>query len=111
MSFLKKTVNKVMSVWKECADTPFIRKMQPGTLEWEKFTNYMVQDILYLKHYARVMGMAVYKAAALKEIQLYYEMLGFVGGQESAVLSRHETPVNHPLFLGKPANIMVIKIV
>ena len=44
-----------------------------------------IQDSIYLKHYARVYGKAIYHATALRDIQLYYSVLNFVTDTESAV--------------------------
>lgn len=85
MTFMEKVLKKNTPIWNECAATPFVRKLCSGTLPIEKFRLYMIQDSIYLKHYARVYGKAIYHAAALKDIQLYYTALGFVTDTESAV--------------------------
>lgn len=85
MSFMEETVNQSLSIWDSCADTPFIRELKQGTLPLEKFKQYMVQDSIYLKHYARVYGKAIYHSTTLKDIQLYYSILSFVTDDESAI--------------------------
>ncbi|MFR3251578.1 MAG: hypothetical protein ACLTQL_11180 [Eisenbergiella sp.] len=45
----------------------------------------MIQDSIYLKNYARIYGKAIFHAATLREIQLYYSMLNFVNDTESEV--------------------------
>jgi len=50
-----------------------------------KFKQYIIQDSIYLKHYARVYGKAIYHSTILKDIQLYYSILSFVTDSESAV--------------------------
>ncbi|HCC34517.1 MAG TPA: transcriptional regulator, partial [Ruminococcaceae bacterium] len=42
-------------------------------------------DSIYLKHYARIYGMAIYRSKTLKEIQMYYSALSFVTDTESVV--------------------------
>lgn len=85
MSFMKETLDRSLPVWNACADTPFIRELKKGTLPLEKFKRYMIQDSIYLKHYARVYGKAMYHSTSLKDIQLYYSVLRFVTDTESAV--------------------------
>ena len=85
MSFMKETITNVMEIWEQCERTPFICELKRGTLPMEKFRNYMIQDSIYLKNYARVCGKAIYHAVSLKEIQIYYSMLSFVNDTESAV--------------------------
>ena len=45
----------------------------------------MIQDSIYLKNYARIYGKAIYHAATLKDIQIYYFMLDFITDKESLV--------------------------
>ena len=45
----------------------------------------MIQDSIYLKHYARIFGKAIYCATTLKDIQFFYSVLSFVNDAESAV--------------------------
>lgn len=55
------------------------------TLFLDKALEYMIQDSIYLKNYARIYGKAIFHAATLREIQLYYSMLNFVNDTESEV--------------------------
>lgn len=85
MSFMKETLNQSVPIWDACVNTPFIQELKQGTLPLEKFKQYMVQDSIYLKHYARVYGKAIYHSTTLKDIQLYYSILCFVTDDESAI--------------------------
>jgi thiaminase/transcriptional activator TenA len=72
-------------IWDRCAETPFVRELQSGKLPLEKFKQYMIQDSIYLKHYARIYGKAIYHSTTLRDIQMFYSVLGFVTDTESAV--------------------------
>lgn len=85
MSFMQELLRKNIPIWDKCAATPFVRELQKGTLPLEKFKGYMIQDSIYLKHYARVYGKAIYHSTLLKDIQIYYSILSFVTDAESAV--------------------------
>ena len=85
MSLMENILNLNTPIWDECADTPFVREIQDGTLPLECFKEYMVQDSIYLKNYARICGKAIYHAATLKDIQIYYAMMNFVTDRESLV--------------------------
>lgn len=85
MTFMKEVLNQNIPIWNECANTPFIRELQSGTLSFEKFKCYMIQDSIYLKHYARIYGKAMYHSTTLKDIQLYYSILSFLTEEESSV--------------------------
>ncbi len=85
MSFMKEVHKSSKGIWDDCMATPFVQEIKNGTLPMEKFKEYMIQDSIYLKHYARIFGKAIYCAATLKEIQLYYSALAFVTDTEAAV--------------------------
>ncbi len=85
MSFIKDVLEKNIPIWDKCIATPFVQGMKEGTLPFECFKEYMIQDSIYLKHYARVYGKEIYHAKTLREIQLYYSVLSFVTDTESAV--------------------------
>lgn len=85
MAFMKDILTHNIPIWEECAATPFVQEVQTGKLPLEKFKRYMIQDSIYLKNYARIYGKAIFHAATLREIQLYYSMLNFVNDTESEV--------------------------
>lgn len=89
MSFMKETVAQSLPIWDACLNSPFIRELKEGTLPPDKFHLYMIQDSIYLKHYARVYGKAIYHAASLRDIQVFYSMLSFLTESESAVRLRY----------------------
>ncbi len=89
MSIMRTALARGTPIWDACAATPFLREMQRGTLSPDRFRVYMIQDSIYLKHYARVYGKAIFCAAAWRDIQTYYEALHFVTDTESAVRRRY----------------------
>ena len=54
MAFMQKLLAQNIPIWDDCAETPFLRELQQGTLPLEKFRTYIVQDSIYLKNYARL---------------------------------------------------------
>ncbi|SCG83030.1 transcriptional activator TenA [Proteiniborus sp. DW1] len=85
MSFMEETLKSVLPIWDSCIETPFVQEVKNGILPMEKFKNYMIQDSIYLKHYARIYGKAMYHSTTLKDIQLFYSALCFVTDTESAI--------------------------
>lgn len=85
MQFLKKTINDSVPIWNECINTPFVQELKSGTLPFEKFKLYMIQDSIYLRNYARVYGKAMYHSTTLRDIQFFYSALSFITDKESAV--------------------------
>lgn len=85
MPFMEGILRQNMPVWDKCTAALFVQDMKDGKLSVENFKEYMIQDSIYLKNYARVYGKAIYHAETLKEIQLYYSILNFVTDAESVV--------------------------
>lgn len=85
MTFMDKTVKENIPIWDKCAETPFVRELREGILPAEKFRRYMIQDSIYLKHYARVCGMAVCLSTDPGDIQIWHSLLRQVTEEESLV--------------------------
>ncbi|KAL2123833.1 hypothetical protein VTJ04DRAFT_198 [Mycothermus thermophilus] len=58
----------VAPVWDRFINHPFVLAMGDGTLPLESFKGYLIQDYLYLIHFARANALASYKAASMKDI-------------------------------------------
>ncbi|GKT95860.1 hypothetical protein Ct61P_13710 [Colletotrichum tofieldiae] len=58
----------VRDVWKTFVYHPFVMAMGDGTLPMESFKQYLVQDYLYLVHFARANALASYKAKTIADI-------------------------------------------
>lgn len=54
MRFTEKLLKEAMPIWEKYLDHPFIKEIGEGTLDKNKFKEYLVQDYLYLKEYAKV---------------------------------------------------------
>lgn len=85
MAFIKQTIDETMDVWEKCYKSRFVQELAKGTLPFEKFKFYIIQDSIYLKHYARVYAMAMYRSTTLKDIKVFYDILNFVSDGESVV--------------------------
>ena len=58
MKLTEKLYNQTVHLWDAAADKPFVREMAVGTLPWEYFRNYMLQDYLYLRDYIDILHAA-----------------------------------------------------
>ncbi|GKT51623.1 putative importin [Colletotrichum spaethianum] len=58
----------VKDVWKTFVYHPFVMAMGDGTLPMESFKQYLIQDYLYLVHFARANALASYKAKNIADI-------------------------------------------
>jgi len=55
--------------WRAYVDHRFVRELGAGTLPEAAFRHYLVQDYLFLIHFARAWGLAVFKARALDDMR------------------------------------------
>lgn len=83
MEFMDEAVERVKNIWEDCAHAPFVEEMGKGTLDKEKFLDYIVQDSIYLRGYVKEFAHALTKATTLKDMQDYYEAMGFVNDSEN----------------------------
>ncbi|KAL2002657.1 hypothetical protein VTN02DRAFT_6267 [Thermoascus thermophilus] len=56
----------VRQVWKDFTEHEFVAGLGSGTLPIERFKEYLVQDYLYLVHFARSNALAAYKAKTME---------------------------------------------
>ena len=58
----------VKAPWREFTHHEFVRRMGDGSLPRETFKYYMIQDYLYLVHFARAHALAGYKTKNLDDV-------------------------------------------
>ncbi len=61
--------------WQAYVDHEFVRRMGDGSLPQPAFRHYLVQDYLFLIHFARAYALAVYKGTTLEEMRAAHEGL------------------------------------
>jgi thiaminase/transcriptional activator TenA len=57
------------ALWKAYIDHPFVRALADASLPEACFRRYLTQDYLFLIHFARAYGLAVFKAESLADIR------------------------------------------
>lgn len=55
--------------WRNYAGHAFVRKLATGTLPEASFRHYLIQDYLFLIHFARAYALAVYKSETLADMR------------------------------------------
>lgn len=84
MAFMDRIIADSLKLWESAADEEFLEKMGEGTLDRQQFYDYIVQDSIYLRDYLKAYAMAIFKSRSLKEMQVFYSLLGYVNDSENA---------------------------
>ena len=61
----------VKDIWTEYYTHPFVKGIEDGTLDREKFRYYIMQDYLYLIEYTKVFGIGIAKAKSAEVTKLF----------------------------------------
>ena len=62
MAVIERLLSATKEIWEAYYEHPFVRGIEDGTLDKEKFRYYIIQDYLYLEEYTRTFGIGVAKA-------------------------------------------------
>ena len=75
-------------MWHRFVNHPFVLAMGDGTLPLESFKGYLIQDYLYLVHFARANALASYTAKNIRDIAAVSWLGALLGPEGVANLSR-----------------------
>ena len=84
MTFMEATIQQNLDLWNDCFEHPFVKALRKHEMEDTMFLHYLKEDTKYLREYARVFGMAIFKSSSMENICLFFDMLKFVESCESA---------------------------
>lgn len=71
MKLIDRMTEATKDIWAEYNKHPFVKGIEDGTLEREKFKYYIIQDYLYLVEYAKVFGIGIAKAKSTETLKLF----------------------------------------
>ena len=69
MTLLDTLMDANQEDWQRYVTHPFVRQIGEGTLDAACFEHYLKQDYVFLIHFARSFGLAVFKSNTIEEIQ------------------------------------------
>ena len=81
-SLIARLMDSVADVWPEYNNHPFVKGIETGKLDPEKFRHYIIQDYLYLNEYTKVFALGVSKAKSLKTMQLCASIIEAIANVE-----------------------------
>ncbi|MGN0335572.1 MAG: thiaminase II [Lachnospiraceae bacterium] len=71
MNTMQVLLDASKEIWEGYYTHPFVRGIQDGTLDKEKFKYYIMQDFLYLIDYAKVFSLGIAKAKSMETLKLF----------------------------------------
>lgn len=78
-------MDSVSDIWPEYNNHPFVKGMETGTLDPEKFRHYIIQDYHYLNEYSKVFALGVTKAKSLEMMRLFSSVIQAIANVEMDV--------------------------
>lgn len=81
MNTVEKLLDSVKEIWEAYSTHPFVLGIQNGTLDQDKFRNYIVQDYLYLQDYAKTFAVGVAKARNSETANLFAKYIAVMNGE------------------------------
>ncbi len=79
---ISRLMGSVSDIWPEYNNHPFVKGIETGTLDPEKFRHYIIQDYLYLNEYTKVFALGVSKAKSLKTMRLCASIIEAIANVE-----------------------------
>lgn len=71
--------------WRDYVEHEFVRRLGDGSLPRAAFQRYLVQDYLFLIHFCRAYGLAIYKTAELADMRAFQATLDAILNTEMAL--------------------------
>lgn len=76
MELIEKLLYAASDIWKKYNNHPFVKGMENGTLDIERFRYYIIQDYHYLFGYAKVFGIGAAKSESVETMHLFSDYIG-----------------------------------
>lgn len=89
MKFSEVLIRDAIPSWEKMLDHPFVKGMRDGTLEKEKFREYLVQDTIYLKYYSKVYAWGMIKSDDTTVMRMLYRDMDCILADESMMHIRY----------------------
>jgi len=85
MTFTQDLYGATQDIWKQYFNHPFIKGIENGNLDIEKFKFYMIQDYLYLYDYAKLFAIGILKSDNNDDMKLFASSLDSTLNTEMAI--------------------------
>jgi thiaminase/transcriptional activator TenA len=78
-------VSSATGPWRDYTEHAFVRGLGDGTLPRAAFQRYLIQDYLFLIHFCRAYGLAIYKTTELADMRAFQATLDAILNHEMAL--------------------------
>lgn len=85
MELSEKLYLSVKDIWDSYNEHPFVKGIEIGNLDIDKFRFYMIQDYLYLLEYSRVFALGIVKAKDEEIMRLFAESVNSILNGETNI--------------------------
>lgn len=85
MKLSEKLYLSVKDIWDSYNEHPFVKGIETGNLDIDKFKFYMIQDYLYLLEYSRVFALGIVKAKDEETMRLFAESVNSILNSETTI--------------------------
>ncbi|MDO4633717.1 MAG: thiaminase II [Eubacteriales bacterium] len=82
MTTVERLLDAAKEIWNRYYEHPFVKSIEDGTLEKEKFRYYIIQDFLYLEDYAKSFAIGIAKAKSVETTQIFSGYINLLTGSE-----------------------------
>ncbi len=82
MTTTQRLLEATKEIWQGYYEHPFVKGIENGTLDREKFRYYIIQDFLYLEDYAKAFAVGIAKAKSIETTQLFSGYIALLTGSE-----------------------------
>lgn len=82
MNTVERLLEATEDIWQSYNEHPFVKGIENGTLDKEKFRYYIIQDFLYLEDYAKAFAIGIAKAKSLETTKIFSEYITLLTGSE-----------------------------
>lgn len=86
--------DSVKEIWDSYNEHPFVKGMENGTLDLEKFKYYMIQDYLYLLDYSKIFALGVVKAPDEEIMRFFAELVNSTLNSEMDIHKKYMKRLN-----------------
>lgn len=82
MTTVEQLLDATREIWDSYNEHPFVKGIEAGNLEKEKFRYYIIQDFLYLEDYAKAFAIGVAKAKSMETMGIFSGYISLLTGNE-----------------------------